>query len=67
MKTMVKVTNLIQGGNKSLSHSKFQAFLEAMDVTYRGLTPAFQGEMVKHRKMFGMIFYIEKWNSHSFE
>ena len=38
MKTVVKVTNLIRGGNKSLSHHrKFRTFLEEMDATYGDL------------------------------
>ena len=37
-KTVVKVTNLIRGGNKSLSHHrKFRTFLEEMDATYGDL------------------------------
>jgi hypothetical protein len=39
MKTAVKIINLIRGRNtcKSLSHCKFWAFLEEMDLTYEDL------------------------------
>lgn len=37
MKVVVKVTNLIRGGNMSLSHRKFRAFLEEIDAAYGDL------------------------------
>jgi hypothetical protein len=37
IKTVVKVTNLIRDANKSLSHRKFQAFLEERDTRYSDL------------------------------
>jgi hypothetical protein len=43
METVVKVTNLIQDGNKSLSHCKFWAFLEETNVTY--------GDLLLHSKI----------------
>jgi hypothetical protein len=32
MKVVVKITNLIRGGNGSLSHRKFRSFLEDIDA-----------------------------------
>jgi hypothetical protein len=37
MKVVVKITNLIRGGNKSLSHRKFRSFLEEIDASYGDL------------------------------
>jgi hypothetical protein len=37
MKVTVKITNLIRGGNRSLSHCKFHSFLEGTDASYRDL------------------------------
>jgi hypothetical protein len=36
-KTVIKVTNLIRDGTKSLSHYKFRALLDEMDGTYGDL------------------------------
>ncbi|XP_018378521.1 PREDICTED: general transcription factor II-I repeat domain-containing protein 2-like, partial [Trachymyrmex cornetzi] len=35
MKDVTKITNIIRGGNRSLSHRKLKAFLEEVDVEYR--------------------------------
>lgn len=37
MKIVVKITNLIRGGNKALSHRKFRNFLTEIDATYGDL------------------------------
>jgi hypothetical protein len=37
MKVAVKITNLIRGGNRSLSHHKFCSFLEEIDASYGDL------------------------------
>lgn len=37
MLTVTKVVNMIRGGNKSLSHRKFQSFLEDFDTEYGDL------------------------------
>jgi hypothetical protein len=34
MKVVVKITNLIRGGNSLLSHHKFRSFLEEIDASY---------------------------------
>jgi hypothetical protein len=37
MKVVVKITNLIRGGNRSLSHHKFRSFLEEIYALYGDL------------------------------
>jgi hypothetical protein len=37
MKVVMKITNLIRGGNRSLSHRKFRSFLEEIDASYGDL------------------------------
>jgi hypothetical protein len=37
MKTFVKTTNLIRGGNKTLSHRKFREFLQQIELSYGDL------------------------------
>jgi hypothetical protein len=37
MKVVVKITNLIRGGNRSLSHCKFRSLLEEVDASYGDL------------------------------
>lgn len=37
MKMVTKITNLIRGGNKSLSHRKFKSFLAEIDASYSDL------------------------------
>jgi hypothetical protein len=37
MKVVVKITSLIRGGNRSLSHRKFRSFLEETDAPYGDL------------------------------
>lgn len=37
MKIVTKVTNLIRGGNRALSHRKFQQFLEDVNASYKDL------------------------------
>jgi hypothetical protein len=37
VKVVVKITILIRGGNRALSHSKFRSFLEEIDASYGNL------------------------------
>ncbi|XP_018376582.1 PREDICTED: SCAN domain-containing protein 3-like [Trachymyrmex cornetzi] len=37
MKDVTKITNIIRGGNRSLSHRKLKAFLEEVDAEYRDI------------------------------
>jgi hypothetical protein len=37
MKTVVRITNLIRGGNKAISHRKFREFLQQIESSYGDL------------------------------
>jgi hypothetical protein len=60
MKTVVKVTNLIQGGNKSVSDHKFQAFLAEMDTTHGDLLLHSELRWLSAGKCLELFFCIEK-------
>jgi hypothetical protein len=51
MKVVVKITNLIRGSIKSLSHHKFHLFLEEIDTSYRDFL------------LHSQIFCLQKRNS----
>ena len=47
MATVIKITNLVRGGNHSLTHRKVLAFLEEMDSAY--------GDLLVHAKVSGLV------------
>lgn len=49
MKLSTKITNLIRGGNKSLSHRKFQVLLQEVNAAYGVFIAALRSSLVECR------------------
>lgn len=60
MKLVTKITNLIRGGNKSLSHRKFQAFLQEVNAAYGDLLLHCEVRWLSAGKCLNRFFAIRK-------
>ena len=58
MDLVTKVTNLIQGGNRSLSHRKFIAFLDEINAAYGDLQIYI---LLAHKIYFEFLFVQTKY------
>jgi hypothetical protein len=60
MKVVVKITNVISGGNRSLSHRKFRSFLEETDASYGDLLLHSQIRSLSAGKCLELIFALRR-------
>lgn len=60
MKMIVKITNIIRGGNRSLTHCKFRDFLSEMDAAYGDLLLYSNIRWLSAGKCLECFFAIQK-------
>jgi hypothetical protein len=59
-KVVLKITSLVRGGNKSLSHSKFRSFLEEIDASYGDLLLHSQIRWLSAEKCLDRFFALRR-------
>jgi hypothetical protein len=60
MKVVVRITNLIRRGNRSLSHRKFLSFLEEINASYRDLLLHSQIRWLSAGKCLERFFVLKR-------